>query len=132
MVEYERSKTVPASGATVYAYVADPANLPAYISTMVRAGAMTGGELHVAAEVEGRHEEGDARFQADSAARRIEWGGSGTSAYHGWLHLADAESGSSTVTIHLSTTSADDADQGGVPVVDSGPGHDLPASRYIT
>ena len=111
MAEYERSETVPASGATVYAYVADPANLPAYISTMVRAGAMTGGELHVAAEVEGRHEEGDARFQADSAARRIEWGGSGTSDYHGWLQVADAESGSSTVTIHLSTTSADDADQ---------------------
>jgi len=49
MVEYERSETVPASGATVYAYVADPANLPAYISTMVRADAMSGGELHVAA-----------------------------------------------------------------------------------
>jgi len=111
MVEYERSKTIPASGAIVYAYVADPANLPAYISTMVRADAMSGGELHVAAEVEGRHEEGDARFQADSAARRIEWGGSGTSAYHGWLQVADAEPGSSTVTIHLSTMSADDADQ---------------------
>jgi len=111
MAEYERSKTVPASGATVYAYVADPANLPAYISTMVRADAVSGGHLHVAAEVEGRHEEGDARFRAGSAARRIEWGGSGTSDYHGWLQVADAEPGSSTVTIHLSTTSPDDADQ---------------------
>ena len=111
MAEYERSETVPASGANVYAYVADPANLPAYISTMVRADAVSGGQLHVAAEVEGRHEEGDARFQADSAARRIEWGGSGTSDYHGWLQVADAQPGSSTVTIHLSTTSPDDADQ---------------------
>jgi len=111
MAEYERSETVPASGANVYAYVADPANLPAYISTMVRADALSGGHLHVAAEVEGRHEEGDARFRADSAARRIEWGGSGTSDYHGWLQVADAEPGSSTVTIHLSTTSPDDADQ---------------------
>ncbi len=111
MAEYERSETVQASGANVYAYVADPANLPAYISTMVRADAVSGGQLHVAAEVEGRHEEGDARFRADSAARRIEWGGSGTSDYHGWLQVADAEPGSSTVTIHLSTTSPDDADQ---------------------
>jgi hypothetical protein len=111
MAEYERSETVPASRATLYAYLADPANLPAYISTMVRAGAVSDGHLHVAAEVEGRHEEGDARFRADSAARRIEWGGSGTSDYHGWLQVADAEPGSSTVTIHLSTTSPDDADQ---------------------
>jgi len=93
MAEYERSETVPASGAAVYAYVADPANLPVYISTMVRAGAVSGGHLHVAAEVEGRHEEGDARFRADSAARRIEWGGSGTSDYHGWLQVADADPG---------------------------------------
>jgi hypothetical protein len=28
MVEYERSETVPASGATVYAYVADPRTCP--------------------------------------------------------------------------------------------------------
>jgi ABC-type Zn2+ transport system substrate-binding protein/surface adhesin len=93
----------------------------AYGSSRVSADALQGDDQRVAHRrrliggsgdsTEGRHEEGDARFRADSAARRIEWGGSGTSDYHGWLQVADAEPGSSTVTIHLSTTSPDDADQ---------------------
>jgi hypothetical protein len=61
-----------------------------------------GDTVHVAADVEGRHEEGDARVHADPTRRRLEWGGEGEGGYRGWLEVVEADEGSS-VTVHIHT-----------------------------
>ena len=60
-----------------------------------------GDTVHVAADVQGRHEEGDAHVHADRDRRRLEWGGEGEGGYRGWLEVVEATGGSSvTVQIH--------------------------------
>lgn len=109
-MEYERSATVHAAPATTYDYLANPRHLTEYVATMAQAEPSAPGHLHVAADVHGRHEEGDATFRADPAARRLEWGGDDGRGYHGWLNVTDGDmGGSARVTIHLSTR--DEADR---------------------
>jgi Polyketide cyclase / dehydrase and lipid transport len=100
MPEYERSTTVTANPDDAFRTLSDAKNLPRYIATMTRAQPAGSGTLHVAADVEGRHEEGDASFRADPGRHRMEWGGEDGSSYRGTLQVSDAGNGSS-VTIHL-------------------------------
>ena len=93
----------------VFDYVADVAHLPDDIPEMVTARPQ-GENVHVEAEVEGRHEEGDATFRADPDRRRIEWGTPEAGRYHGWLQVA-ASGADSTVTIYLTTQRNEDAEQ---------------------
>jgi carbon monoxide dehydrogenase subunit G len=106
MPEYERSGPVNAKPDAVFAFLSDIRHLPEYIPDMVLARA-EGDRLRVAADVEGRHEEGTASFKADSQQRRIDWGAAGTAGYGGWLQVSASDPGS-TVTIHLSTDRASD------------------------
>ena len=108
MADYERSATVHATAAETYEYLSDPLHLPEYVATMTQAQPTGGGHVHVAADVQGRHEEGEAIFRADPTMRRLEWGREGHD-YHGWLIVEEGDNlSSSTVTIHLQTH--DDAD----------------------
>ena len=100
MADYERSVTVAAAPGVAFPILADPANLPRYVATMVTARRTQGESLHVAADVAGRHEEGDARYHVDDAARRLEWGGGGDSHYRGWLQVGESDGGAS-VTVHI-------------------------------
>jgi uncharacterized protein YndB with AHSA1/START domain len=100
MPDFERTATVAVSPEEAFRFLADPANLPRYVATMTAAQPEDGGRLHVAAEVQGRHEEGEARFRSDPAQRRIEWGAEAGSGYGGWLQVSPSDGGSS-VTIHL-------------------------------
>ena len=102
MSEYERSVDVAADADKVFGYLANPANLPKYIATMTRAEPRGGDTVHVAAEVEGRHEEGDAHLHADPAARRLEWSGRGEQPYTGWMQVSPGDGGA-TVTVHIHT-----------------------------
>ena len=103
MAVYERSATVHATPAATYGYLSDPRHLPEYVATMTQARPTTQGHLRVAADVQGRHEEGEAMFRADPSSHRLEWGREGHE-YRGWLTVADGEvDGTSTVTIHLQT-----------------------------
>jgi Polyketide cyclase / dehydrase and lipid transport len=112
MADFERSATIHAPADATYEYLADPRNIPDYVARMTLAQEARGGHLHVAAEVEGRHEEGEAMFLADPAARRLEWGREGHE-YHGWLAVAGMTGAeTSQVTIHIETH--DDADAGEV------------------
>ena len=78
-------------------------HLPEYVAFMTEATEAPGAHLHVAADVRGRHEEGEAMFVADEAFRRLEWGREGHE-YHGWLAVTGLSSApTSTVTIHLET-----------------------------
>ena len=111
MAEFERSATIPASADATYEYLADPKHMPDYVATMTQAREALGGHLHVAADVQGRHEEGEAMFLADPAARRLEWGREGHE-YHGWLAVAGITGAeTSRVTIHLETHDEADADE---------------------
>jgi hypothetical protein len=108
MAEFERSTTVAAPADDAFRYLADAANLPSYIATMVMAEPASLDRLRVAADVEGRHEEGEASFRADAGSRRLEWSGDPQSAYRGWLEVSETEGGSS-VTVHLHTEREEDA-----------------------
>ena len=103
MAEYERSATIHAPPAATYDFLADPRNMPAYVATMTQARRSDRDHLHVAAEVQGRHEEGDAMFRSDPSPRRLDWGREGH-AYRGWLTVGGGDDGSaSRVTIHIAT-----------------------------
>ena len=103
MAEYERTATVHAAPGATYAYLSDPRHLPDYVATMTQAERSVGDHLHVAADVQGRHEEGEAVFRADPLARRLEWGREGHD-YRGWLTVAQGgDDRTSSITIHLRT-----------------------------
>jgi hypothetical protein len=77
MTDFERQVTVAVDPDTAFEYMADPRHLPEFVATMTSAHHEPGRqrtELHVTAEVEGRHEEGDTRFRADRWSRSIDWG----------------------------------------------------------
>jgi uncharacterized protein YndB with AHSA1/START domain len=100
MAEHERAISVDADPDEAFRSLTDPINLPRYVATMVSVVPGDGGRLRVAADVQGRHEEGDAQVVVDEAARRMEWAGKGDGAYRGWLEVTAQGMGSS-VTIHL-------------------------------
>lgn len=100
MADYERMVEVAAPADRAFTCLADPANMPKYVAMMTTAVPKQGDTVHVAADVQGRHEEGDAHLHADPARRRLEWGGEGEGGYRGWLQVADSGAGS-TVTVHI-------------------------------
>ena len=103
MADFERSATIHAPADATYEYLEDPRHMPEYVAFMTNAQESRGGHLHVAADVQGRQEEGEAMFEADPAARRLEWGREGHE-YHGWMTVAGMTgSPTSMVTIHLET-----------------------------
>jgi len=109
MAEYEKSQTVHGRASEIYDYLADPGHLTDYVATMVKAQVVSSEHLHVAADVSRGHEEGEAMFRANVAARRLEWGGMEGHAYRGWLDVEDgATAAESVVTIHLSTSDEED------------------------
>jgi uncharacterized protein YndB with AHSA1/START domain len=109
MADYERTVGLSAPADEAFACLADPANMPRYVAMMTTATPKGGDTVHVAADVQGRHEEGDAHVQADARRRRLEWGGEGEGAYRGWLEVVDADGGSSvTVQIHTEHDGPDD------------------------
>jgi uncharacterized protein YndB with AHSA1/START domain len=109
MPEYEHSLTIDATPDAVFDYVSDPDHLTEYIPNMVLAHA-TGDHLRVAADVQGRHEEGDAWFRADHDHRRLEWGADNPSRYQGWLQVSGSGK-TATATIHLTIERDEDAQQ---------------------
>ncbi len=110
MPEYERTVTLAAVPDAAFRYLADPANLPRYVATMVLAEPLQGDEFHVAAQVQDRHEEGEALLRTNPSERRLDWSGAGDSSYRGWLQVGESEGGSA-VTVHLHTDRDEDADE---------------------
>jgi len=109
MPEYEEWGSLNASPDAAFGYLSDVGNLPKYVSGMILAQLEQDDHLRVAAEVQGRHEEGQAWFRVDPEGRRIEWGGQSRSGYSGWLEVSGSGPGCS-VTIHLETDREEDAE----------------------
>ena len=103
MPHFERSAIVERDPSEAFRYLSDVRRLPEYVATMVEAERADAGRLHVAADVDGRHESGDAYFRADSQSQRLEWSGREGSGYSGWLQIDASGPGGSEVTIHLQT-----------------------------
>jgi uncharacterized protein YndB with AHSA1/START domain len=102
MPNFERTVTVSASPEEAFQFLAEPRNLPRYVATMSAARPEQGERLHVAADVQGRHEEGDARFSADPHQRRISWASGGASSYEGSIDVSAADGGSSVhIRLHV-------------------------------
>ena len=109
MADFERTTTVGVGADAAFGFLSDPQHLPEYVSTMSHVDSTAvDGDLHVEADVGGRHEEGDASFRVDGAARRLEWGRPGVD-YGGSLSVDAGTASTSQVTIRLHTR--DDADR---------------------
>ncbi len=102
MPDFERSQQLPVDADTAFEYVADPRNLPEFVAMMSDARPAGGASLHVSAEVNGRHEEGEVPFRADPGGRRLEWG-EGGSDYHGSLEIRPLTSRTSAARLALHT-----------------------------
>jgi uncharacterized protein YndB with AHSA1/START domain len=102
MPDFERHVTVPVDPDTAFEYVADPSHLPRYVAMMTEARHVPGRqrtEIHVAAEVNGRREEGDTRFRADRWSRSVDWGTPPD--YRGTMRVEADGSGGSRISLFL-------------------------------
>lgn len=104
VADYENTTQVSAPADTLFDYLADIDNLPAYFARMKSARPVDGGDaVHTVAEgPDGQTVEGEAWFRVDRAALRIEWGSQGESDYSGYLDVTPAGAGSQ-VEVHIST-----------------------------
>jgi uncharacterized protein YndB with AHSA1/START domain len=102
MPDFERSITVPVDPDTAFDYVSDPKHLPEFVADMTGARRKPGQqrtELHVTAEVDGRHEEGDTRFRADRWSRSVDWGTHPD--YRGTMRVESVEGTGSRISLLL-------------------------------
>lgn len=103
MGDFEKSGTVHAPAQQLFDYLSDVRNLPRYFARMISAEPAPGDAVHVEAIVPGgQHQEGEAWFKVDDAARRLRWGSEGENDYHGELQV-EGDDTTSTVTISLHT-----------------------------
>jgi carbon monoxide dehydrogenase subunit G len=99
-MQHEHTEHVAAAPDAVYAAISDVKNLPAFVPQVTAAREAGGNTIEVDARYEGHEEHGEARFERDAAARRIDWrSGSG---YHGWMQV-DADGDGSRLTLFLDT-----------------------------
>jgi uncharacterized protein YndB with AHSA1/START domain len=100
MPDDHRSIRVAAQPEVAFAFLADPHHLPRYVATVVKAEPQPDGTLRVAAQVQGRHEEGDALLQVDPAHQRMDWSAPDNTDYSGSLHVSATDAGSQ-IHLHL-------------------------------
>lgn len=102
MPDYQRSISLAAQPEAAFAFLADPDNLPRYVATVVKAEPHADGTVRIAAQVQGRHEEGDALLQIDAAGRRMDWSAPGDNDYSGSLQVAQTDEGCEvSLQLHL-------------------------------
>lgn len=99
---YEQSQDMAAPPEAVFAYLSDVSNLSDYLPPI--SAAEDAPPDHV--QLHGSTPDGDpidseGYYRVDQDARRMEWGADSESTYSGWLEVADAGSGASSVTVHL-------------------------------
>jgi carbon monoxide dehydrogenase subunit G len=99
-MQHEHTEHVAAPPDAVFTAISDVGNLPAYVPQMTAARESGDGKVAIEARYEGREQHGEAAFQRDDAARRIEW--SAGSGYHGWMQV-DEDGDGSRLTLFLDT-----------------------------
>ncbi|MHB8696121.1 MAG: SRPBCC family protein [Solirubrobacteraceae bacterium] len=108
-MQHEHTEHVAATPDAVYSAISDISNLPKYVPQLTGARTTSEGHVHVDARYDGHEQHGEASFEANDAARRIEWGA--PSGYHGSIQV-DADGDGSRLTLFLDTphTAASDHD----------------------
>lgn len=110
-MDLERTTTVGMGADAAFALLADPARIPEYVPVVTHVESVVEEGDAPTAITDGG---GEARFFVDAAARRIEWGSSGT-AYSGSMTIATGTTSTSQLTVRLHLR--DDADQAKVEEV---------------
>ncbi len=100
MADFERSTTVGVGADAAFAFLADPSRLAEYVPALTHVETIAiDGELGDGTDPEAGKGGHQARFIADSAARRIEWGsGAG---YGGTATVSPGTASTSQVSLHL-------------------------------
>ena len=98
-MQHEHTEHVAAQPDAVYAAISDVSNLPAFVPQLT-AAREAGGKVEVDARYEGREQHGEATFERDDSARRIDW--KSASGYHGWMQV-DEDGDGSRLTLFLDT-----------------------------
>jgi carbon monoxide dehydrogenase subunit G len=106
-MQHEHTEHVAAEPDAVYAAISNVSNLPTFVPQLTGAREAGPGRIEVDARYEGHEQHGEASFQTDDGARRIEWGG--PSGYHGWMQV-DADGEGSRLTLFLDTPHAGASD----------------------
>jgi uncharacterized protein YndB with AHSA1/START domain len=102
MAEFEREKQMPADAERVFDVAADVEHLDRWLPDMV--SVHPSGAQAVDVDVhrpEGEHH-GTGTLGVHRDQLRMEWGRRGSADYAGWLQVAHAGGGRSSVTLHLS------------------------------
>lgn len=118
MAEFEREKQMPADAERVFDVVADIEHVDRWLPDMVSvhpAGA-DAVDVDVHRPEGEQHATGTVGVHRDQL--RLEWGGRGTAEYTGWLQVAHADAGRSSVTLHLSFLGDQPETQGGQVAAD--------------
>lgn len=105
-MEHVHSEHVAATPDEVFSVLRDPASLARFVPQLTRVDP-EGGRVRVQARYDGHTQEGEASFDIDEAARRVDWGAD--SGYRGWLQV-EADGDGSIVTLGLHTNHVEHAD----------------------
>jgi carbon monoxide dehydrogenase subunit G len=98
-MQHEHTEHVAAPPDAVYAAIADVGNLSSFVP-QVTAARESHGKVEIDARYEGREQHGEASFERNDGARRIDW--SAASGYHGWMQV-DEDGDGSRLTLFLDT-----------------------------
>ena len=99
-LQHEHTEHVAAAPEAVFAAISNVENLPRFVPQITAARPTEGDRVEIDARYEGREQHGEATFQADAAAHRIEW--SAPSGYRGWMNV-EADGDGSRLTLFLDT-----------------------------
>jgi hypothetical protein len=106
-MEHVHSQHVAADPDSVFAALAEPANLARFVPQLTKITRQNGDQVEVEARYEGRTQRGEGYFRADEGARTVEWGTQG--GYRGSMSVA-ADGDGSMLTLSLHTTHIEHAD----------------------
>jgi hypothetical protein len=82
---FERSITVQANAADVFAFVRDLDNLPRYLQTVEQATREGGDKIRIKGNAHGHVYDSEGYFRVNEDRLRMEWGAIGGRPYSGWL-----------------------------------------------
>ena len=118
MAEFEGEKLMPADAERVFDIVADVDNLDRWLPGMVSVHPSGGEAVDVDVERSDEEHHATGTLGVRREQLRLEWGGRGTADYAGWLQVAHADGGRSSVTLHLSFLGDQPESHGGAAAED--------------
>ena len=125
MAEYTGTTTIDVSAATLFAYLANPENLPEYFPRLTSTHRTTDDQIAVTARIktedgQTRDVAGEAWLKVTRADQTLTWGSSGPDNYSGTLDLAPIDDRSCRLRVTITTDHCDDHIQTGVDETVSG------------